>query len=130
MNGFSELAKKVGKGVAVAADATLLGGAVTKQQRRNHFAELVNTGRTDEAINFATQHGRHDLAQNLHARREQERAQEKALEDQKKERLFQVANSIEQLPLEQRASAFEQIAPGLSQEYGLDEQDLGELEAL
>ena len=126
--------KNLATGIARAADNVLLGGAVTKNQRRNAFANLTQAGDFQGAAEFATRHGRDDLAQ-LSLQRGQQQAQQQAAaqqaEQQKQaaqtQRLVDLAFALDQVPAGQRSDVLQGLIPVFEDQGLFDPEDSANL---
>lgn len=120
--------KTIGGGLVKAADAVLLGGAVGKTQRRNAFADMIQQGDYQSAADFATRHGRNDLAQMAAQRGQAQQASVQQKQDDENTIFSGLSIALSEISdPNARRMAFEAMKPGLSQRYGLDEQDFSQV---
>ncbi len=117
---------------AKAADSVFLGGAVGKVKRRNSFADLIEQGDIQGASQFAIRNGRQDLGfalqQQAQQQTQQQAEQEKAAQDQENQFFSSLSIGLSQIEdSEVRALAFEGMKPRLSEQFGFDEQDFGQV---
>lgn len=120
MNAFNDILGFAGN----AADAVLLGGAVGKTRRRNAFADMVEQGDLQGAQNFATRHGRDDLAARVG---QQAQAQQQGAQQRQQDQaavLGRIAQYGDSLPPEARLGYAQSIAPILQSQFDLDDEDV------
>lgn len=117
------------------ADALLLGGTIGASKRRNQFADYLGAGQYDEAEQLALRNGEGAYAQVAQQRaaaaqkqRQQEEEALKAAQDEENTLFSGLAIALSEISDPRaRQMAFEAMKPGLSQRYGLDDEDFAQV---
>jgi len=119
-NAFNDILGFAGK----AADAVLLGGAIGKTKRRNQFTDFLEQGQFDQAQQLALRSNEPQYA--AYAQ------QQAALGNSQQETENQIFSGLsialsEITDPNARRMAFEAMKPGLSQRFGLDDEDFSQV---
>lgn len=127
MNAFSSLLKGVGN----AADAVFLGGTIGATRARNQFSDYLGQGQYDQAAQVAIQRGEPgyaQLAQQQGALALKQNEAQLAKQNEENTLFSSLAIGLSEIsdPNTRRA-ALEAMKPGLSQRYGLDDEDYSQI---
>ncbi len=131
MNAFRDILGFAGQ----AADGLLTGGAISGNRRRNQFSDLLSQGQYDQAQQLALRNGEGQYAQLAQqqgaqalAKQQQEAAAAKAKQDEENAIFSGLSIALSQIAdPNQRRIAFETMKPGLSQRFGFDDEDFGQV---
>ena len=124
MNAFRDVLGRA----ANAADALFLGGAVGQARRRNAFADQLEAGNYDQAANLAMRAGEPAYAQFAQQRGAAQASAQQAAQDDENALFSGLAIGLSQIADPQaRAAAFEAMKPGLSQRFGLNDEDYAQV---
>lgn len=119
-NAFNDILGFAGK----AADTVLLGGAIGKTKRRNQFADFLEQGQFDQAQQLALRSNEPQFA----AYAQQLGAMGNGRQDQENQIFSGLSIALSEISDPQaRMMAFEAMKPGLSQRFGLDEEDFAQV---
>ena len=113
---------------ANAADNLFLGGAVGQTRRRNAFADQLEAGNFNEAANLAVRAGEPAYAQFAQQQGAAQASAQQAAQDEENVLFSSLAIGLSEITDPQaRTAAFEAMKPGLSQRFGLDDEDYAQV---